>query len=65
MPKFTISLSLKGGDKSQLDAVTEELRGKGARILDIQSKVGNIGDPPMPVNLVTITYEAKSQIFLR
>ena len=60
MPIFTLELPLRGdsGQKSYWEGVAKELQEKGARILNIQSKVGKVGEPPTTVNVVTITYEA-------
>lgn len=72
MPTFTLTLqfrsdsSLSGGEKisqkSYWEGVAQELQEKGARILNIQSTVGKVGEPPMTVNKVTITYEAPAPI---
>ncbi len=64
MPTFTLTLSFRSesGQKSYWEGVAKELQEKGARILNIQSKVGQVGEPPAPVNVVTITYEAPEPI---
>ena len=64
MPIFTLELSLTGdsGQKLYWEGVAKELLEKGARILNIQSRVGKVGEPPTPVNIVTITYEAPAPI---
>lgn len=64
MPIFTLTLSFRGeiGQKSRLESVSRQLQERGARIINVQSKVGNVGEPPMPVNVLTITYEAPRQI---
>jgi len=50
------------GQKSYWDEVSEGLQRKGGRIIDVRSKTAKIGDPAMPVNTVTITYEAPREI---
>ena len=64
MPTFTLALTFRSdsGQKSYWESVAKDLQEKGARILNIQSKVGNIGEPPVLVNVVTITYEAPEPI---
>lgn len=64
MPKFTLTLSFRSdsGQKSHWEEVAERLQKRGARILNVQSKVGQVGDPPTPVNVLTITYEAPRPI---
>ena len=64
MPIFTLVLSFRSdsGQKSHWEIVAEELQERGARILNVQSKVGKVGEPPTPVNILTITYEAPRPI---
>jgi hypothetical protein len=72
MPTYTLTLSFRskpgatGGEeprqKPNWEDVANELQQKGARILNVQSKVGNVGDPTAMLNLVTITYEALKPI---
>ena len=64
MPTFTLTLSFRGdsAQKSHWEDVTEQLQRKGAHILNIQSKVGKVGEPPTTVNVLTITYEAPRRI---
>jgi hypothetical protein len=64
MPIFTFELTLRGnGDqKSYLENVVAELQQKGARILNIQSKVGKVSEPLTKVNVITISYEAPAPI---
>ncbi len=64
MPTFTLTLSFRSdrGQKSHWEDVAKKLQEKGAHILNIQSKVGKVGEPPAPVNVVTITYEAPEPI---
>jgi hypothetical protein len=66
MTKFLMTLTYVGqsGQKSYWENVVEELRLKGALILDVQFKVGEIGQPPQIVNIVTITYDAPREIKL-
>jgi hypothetical protein len=64
MPTFTLTLSY-GSDsdqKSYWESVAKQLQERGAHIVNIQSKVGNVGDPPTPINVLTITYEAPRPI---
>ncbi|MFC1933811.1 hypothetical protein ACFLUK_01135 [Chloroflexota bacterium] len=67
MPTFTLILSFRGesGQKSYWEGAAEELQRKGARILNVQSKVAMVGESPMPVNQITITYEAPREIKVR
>lgn len=60
MPIFTLELLFRGdsGQKSHWEGIAQELREKGAHILEIQSRVGKIGEPLATVNVLTITYEA-------
>ena len=72
MPIFTLTLHFrsdrgsstqgKASQKSYWQGVTKELQERGARILNVQSRVGKIGQPPTTVNEVTITYEAPTPI---
>jgi len=72
MPTFTLTLHFrsdsglsaqeKASQKSYWEGVAKELQEKGARILNVQSTVGNVGEPPTTVNVVTITYEAPAPI---
>ncbi len=72
MPTFTLRLQFRNdsgqsgqekvSQKSYWEGVTEELQQKGARILNIQSTVGKVGEPQTTVNVVTITYEAPAPI---
>ena len=65
MPTFTLTLHFKGektSQKSYWESAAKELQEKGARILNVQSRVGKVGEPPTPVNIVTITYEASAPI---
>jgi len=57
VPVFTLELLFRGdsGQKSHWESVAKELQGGRARILKIQSK---IGEPLTTVNVLTITYEA-------
>lgn len=66
MTNFTLTLHFRsdGSQKSHLESVIEELQGKGAHILDIQSKTGKVGEPPTTVNVVTLTYKAPRRIEL-
>ena len=67
MPKFTLTVTFRGslGQKSYWEEVTEELKRKGAHILNIQSKTAMVGESLMPVNKVVINYEATSEISIR
>ncbi len=64
MPTFTLTLTLRSdsGQKAYWEGAVKDLQEEGARILDIQSKVGRVGEPPEPVNVVTITYNAPKRI---
>ena len=72
MPIFTITLHYtsesshsdqeKPSQKSYWEDVIAQLRQRGARIINVQSTVGKVGEPPRPINVVTITYEAPTQI---
>lgn len=72
MPIFTLTLHFrtenvpsdqsKVSQKSYWEGVAQELRERGARILNVQSRVGKVGEPPTTVNVVTITYEAQTPI---
>jgi len=64
MPNFTLTVTYRGsiGQKSYSEEVAEELRRKGAHILSVDSTVAMVGDSPMPINKVTITYEALKEI---
>ncbi len=64
MPTFTITLTFRSdsGQKVHWEDAVKDLREKGAHILNIQSKVGRVGEPPASVNVVTITYSAPSRI---
>ena len=67
MPIFTLTLAFRGesGQKSHWEDVAKKLRQRGARILTVQSKVAKVGEPLIPVNQVTITYEAPREIKYR
>ena len=67
MPVFTLTLTFRGGSgqKSHWEEAAEKLRRRGARILNVHSKVATVGEPLMPVNQVTITYEAPREIKYR
>lgn len=67
MPTFTLELHFKNDSgssrqKSFWEAAARELRDRGARIINVQSKVAKIGEPPKTVNIVTLTYEAPTRI---
>ena len=64
MPHFTITVSFKGDSDQKLhwENVTKELQDKGARILDVQSKAGRVGEPLTTVNIVTRAYKAPKRI---
>jgi hypothetical protein len=67
MPIFTLELNFQSGSgsssqKSFWETAAKELRERGARIINVQSKVGKIGEPPRTINVVTITYEATTRI---
>ena len=64
MPTFTLTLTLRGsrGQKSYWENAAKQLQEKGARIVNVESTVGNAGEPPTVVNRVTITYEAMAPI---
>ena len=47
-----------------LESIIRELQEQGAHILDIKSKAAKIGQPPMTVNTVTITYKTPKWIKL-
>lgn len=66
MPVFTHTLTYRGADvpKAYLENVAHQLRIIGARIIDTQIKIGQVGSPPTPISIVTITYEASSEIRL-
>ncbi len=64
MPTFTLTLSY-GSDsdqKSYWESVAKQLQERGAYIVNVQSKVGKVGEPPTPINVLTITYEAPRPI---
>ena len=67
MSKFTLTVTFRGslGQKSYWEEVTEVLQRKGAHILDVQSKTAMVGESLMPVNKVTITYEALKEIKIK
>ncbi len=72
MPTFTLTLHFrtasgplgqeKASQKSYWESVAKELQERGARILNVQSRLGDVGEPPATVNVVTITYEAPAEI---
>ena len=72
MPIFTLTLHFRSdsgpsdqeraSQKSHWESVAKELQESGARILNVQSTVGKVGEPPATVNKVTITYEAPTPI---
>ena len=72
MPTFTLTLHFRSyseppgqeqaSQKSYWESVAKELQEKGARILNIQSRLGEVGEPPTTVNVVTITYKAVTEI---
>lgn len=66
MPVFNLTLSFssdKGpNQKEYWEGVVQDLRDRGAHILEIQSKVGKVGDPLATINVVTIKYEAPNRI---
>ena len=64
MPTFTVTLTFRSDtdQKSFWEDAVKDLQGKGAHILSIQSTVGKVGEPPTPVNIVTINYEAPRPI---
>jgi len=47
-----------------LESIIRELQEQGAHILDIKSKAAKVGQPPMTVNTVTITYKTPKRIKL-
>jgi hypothetical protein len=66
VPVFSLTLSF-GSDqgsnqKEYWERVVQDLRERGAHILEIQSKVGKVGDPLATLNVVTIRYEAPNRI---
>ncbi len=64
MPTFTLTLSYRSdsGQKSYWENVAKHLQEREAHIVNIQSKVGEVGEPPTPINVLTITYEAPRPI---
>jgi len=72
MPTFTLTLNFRSDSGSSAkdevsqkvywEGVAKELQEKGARILNMQSTVGEVGEPPTTVNVVNITYEAPAPI---
>ncbi len=64
MPTFTLTLTFRSdsGQKAYWEGAVKDLQEKGARIVNIQSKVGRVGEPPEPINVVTITYDAPRRI---
>ncbi len=64
MPTFTLTLSYRSdsGEKSYWESVAKQLQERGARIVNVQSKVGKVDEPPTPINVLTITYEAPRPI---
>ncbi len=64
MPSFSLTVTFRRiiGEKSYWEEVAEQLQRKGARILGVDSKVSMVGESPMPINKVTITYEASREI---
>ncbi len=64
MPTFTLTLTFRSdsGQKAYWEGAVKELQENGARIVNLQSKVGKIGEPPELVNVVTITYDAPKRI---
>jgi len=64
MPNFTLTVTFRGsiGQKSYWEEVTEELQRKGAHILSVYSTAAMVGESLVPVNKVTITYEATSEM---
>jgi len=67
MPTFTLTLFFRSdsGQKSYWEDVAQQLQEKGARIVNVQSRAGQVGQPPSPVNVLTITYEAPRPIKYR
>jgi len=66
MPIFKVTVTHRGesGQKTFLENVTNQLQSKGARIINIQSKVGKVEEPPISINVVTISYESPGEIKL-
>jgi len=64
VPEFTHTITFRGsiGQKTYWEEVSEWLQRKGARIINVQSKAGRVGESMTPVNKVTITYEATQEI---
>ncbi len=64
MPNFTLTVTFRGsiGQKSYWEEVANELQRKGARILSVDSTAAVVGESPIPINKVTITYEAPREI---
>ena len=64
MPIFTLTLTFRSdsGQKAYWESAVKDLQEKGARVVNIQSKVGRVGEPPEPVSVVTITYTAPKRI---
>ena len=64
MPTFTLTLSYRSdsGQKSYWESVAKQLQERGAHIVNVQSKVAKVGEPPTPINVLTITYEAPKPI---
>jgi len=64
MPIFTLTLTFRSdsGQKAYWESAVKDLQEEGARIVNIQSKVGRVGEPPEPVSVVTITYTAPKRI---
>ena len=66
MPIFSLTLSFSSdqgsNQKGYWEGVVQDLRERGAHILEIQSKVGKVGNPLATVNVVTIRYEAPKRI---
>ena len=64
MPLFTHTITFRGsiGQKFYWEEVREWLQRKGARIINVKSIAGRVGESMMPVNRITITYEATKEI---
>ena len=64
MPIFTLKLTYRGegSQKAYWEEVVNKLQSRGARIVNIKSEVGKVGDPATPVNVVVIAYEAPMEI---
>ena len=64
MPTFTLTLSYRSdsGQKPYWESVAKQLQEGGAHIVNVQSKAAKVGEPPTPINVLTITYEAPRQI---